>query len=73
MNQLRILSKLQHFYEGGICFIWWLQLVGDGYLLSVCAHRFILGLYDNVKILGSWNCGRTGAILEGFDARDRGG
>lgn len=39
----------------------------------LCVHRLILGLYDNVKVLGSRNCGRTSANLEGLDARMRGG
>ena len=52
MNQPRILSKLQHFYERGIYFCRWPQLVGNEYPLLVGAHRFILGLCDSVEIFG---------------------
>lgn len=73
MNQPRILNKLQHFYERGIFFCRWLQLVGNEYPLLVGAHRLILSLYDNVKVLGSRNCGHTSANLGGLDARVREG
>ena len=37
MNQPRILNKLQHFYEKGIYFCRWPQLVGNEYPLLVGA------------------------------------
>lgn len=73
MNHARILSKLQYFHESGICFCRWPQPLRDGYPLIVGVHRLILSLYDNVKVLGSRNCGRTSANLGGIDARVREG